>query len=126
MIDCISIRNCFNTNFEYLLKVYTKDTISRLLKQTFHSIWRESFVLRKRRVEITYNEIRIYLRKEDIIQKYIHYVSAVLCQAENQVKRTQSKQGIKKKRVILKRVYPAKSYTLQHKHTHFIKLSGFK
>ena len=111
MIENISIMNHYNNNYEYLLKVYTKETIDKLLSKNFYMRWNNTIFLRKRRVEVEYNVISIYLRKGDIIQTYIDYVTKSLRQVKNDLKLIQDKMSTKKKRVKLKRNIPAKSYS---------------
>lgn len=115
MIESISIRNCFNSSFKYLLKVYTKDAISDLFSKTFYLAWKRSIFLRKRRVEIVHKEIRIFLRKEDIIQKYIDHVSKVLSQTDCYIKHLQEKKSANRKQVLLRKMHPEKFYIMQRK-----------
>jgi len=116
MIESVAIMNLFNSSHEYLLKVYTKKAIGRLLRKEFHQEWEKKFLLRKRQVEVEHKEIRIFLRKGDTIQKYIDCVPEVLNTAAGNLKLIQKKRNEKKRHMILKKDYPAKAYLRQKSH----------
>ncbi|MEN6315432.1 MAG: hypothetical protein ABFD25_14445 [Clostridiaceae bacterium] len=110
MIESVTIMNLFNGGHEYLLKVYTKRVICRLLRKEFHQEWEKTVFLRKRRVEVDHKEIRIYLKKGDSIQKYIDSVPRVLRMAGASLRQVQENRNRVRRKWVLKRDVSAKTY----------------
>lgn len=110
MIESVALINLFNGGHEYLLKIYTKRAMGRLLRKEFFQEWEKTIFLRKRRVEAEHKEIRIYLRKGDNIQKYIDSVSRVLCKAAAGSRLVQDGRNKPGRNWVLKRDIPAKTF----------------
>jgi Fe-S cluster biosynthesis and repair protein YggX len=98
---------------ECVLRVYTKEIIDSIYEKVIRKAWRECMYCRKRRIMIKNNEIRIYLKKGDTVQKYIDSISMIINGArynENYSRKLHLKERMK--HTVLKRIPPSRYYNL--------------
>jgi len=86
---------------EYVVKVST-DNLDSMFRKVLQTLWMETSVFNKRRIDISDNEIRIYLKKGDTIQKYIDHIKEVYNKAEEYVRSGIDNRKPKKKMVLNK------------------------
>ena len=100
-------------SYKYLVNVHTKNTVGSFYRKALSQAWKQSIIYKKRHMEITQNEIRIYLKKGDTIQKCIDHILKIIHQIKNQANLMQKKRKhSRKRRFLLKRIYFMKFYLL--------------
>ena len=113
-IVCMGLTGNSQTR-ECVLRVYTKEIIDNIYEKIIRKAWRECISCRKRRMTIKNNEIRIFLKKGDTVQKYIDSICMIIHGVrhnENYSRKLYLKERMK--HTVLKRIPPSRYYVLKH------------
>ncbi|MCX8131731.1 MAG: hypothetical protein N3I35_16755 [Clostridia bacterium] len=66
-----SVNNSIEGGNLYSMRVYLSDSPGRVWKERFNLQWRKMFFFKKKKLYFSNNEIRLFLEKQDDLQKYV-------------------------------------------------------
>jgi Fe-S cluster biosynthesis and repair protein YggX len=113
-IVCMGLTGNSQTH-ECVLRIYTKEIIDSIYEKVIRQAWRDCISCRKRRLMIKNNEIRIFLKKGDTVQKYIDSICMIIHGIRynaNYSRKLHLKERMK--HTVLKRIPPSRYYVLEH------------